>query len=177
MPAKKIIMQSFKLLFFLAFVIFIFSYASCKYGFKDVSPIPAEVKNFRVNAFSNRAQYVNTQLAPQLTEKVKQKIINTTRLRQVNEDEADYDISGYISQYFTTTVSITGTSANQNRLSVGFHLSFKNRFDDTKNQETDVVRSYDFPATQSLTQAESQLTNKIIQDVTDDIFNKIFSNW
>ncbi len=68
--------------------------STCKYGFKDTSPLPPDVKTFRVSYFENKAQYVNPQLAPQLTEKLKQKIINTTRLKQTNTDEADYDISG-----------------------------------------------------------------------------------
>lgn len=70
-----------------------FNFATCKYSFKDTSPIPQEVKTFRVNYLENKAQYVNTQLSPQLTEKLKQKIINTTRLQQTNKDDAHYDLS------------------------------------------------------------------------------------
>ncbi len=151
--------------------------SSCKYGFKDVSPIPDEVKTFRVNPIENKAQYVNTQLAQQLTERARQKILNTTRLRQTNNDDAHYDISGYISQYFTTTISITGKTASGNRLNVGFHLSFKNTLDQAKDFESDFVRTYDFDGTLSLTQAEAQLTPKIVSDLSDEIFNKIFSNW
>ena len=57
--------------------------STCKYGFKDAAPIPIEVKTFRVNYFENRADYKNPQLSPQITEKLKQKIISTTRLRLV----------------------------------------------------------------------------------------------
>ncbi len=155
----------------------IFNYASCKYSFKDTSPIPEEVKTFRVNYLENKAQYVNTQLSPQLTERLKQKIINTTRLRQTNEDDAHYDISGFVSQYFTSTISITGNNAASNRLTVGFHLVFRNTLDEKKNFETDLTRTFDFPATQSLSQAESSLNNEMVRNIVDEIFNKIFSNW
>ena len=157
--------------------ILLFNYASCKYTFKDTAPIPTEVKNFRVQYLDNRAQYVNTQLSPLLTEKLKQKVINTTRLRQTNEDDAHYDISGYVSQYYTTTVSIQNNNASGNRLTVGFHLIFKNTLDPAKNFETDLSRTFDFPATQSLSEAENNLTNEIVKTVVDEIFNKIFSNW
>lgn len=153
------------------------SCASCKYSFKDVSPLPAEIKTFRVNPLENRAQYINPQLSPQLTEKTKQKIINTVRLRQINSDDADYDISGFVSQYYATTISISGRNATGNRLNVGFHLVFKNKHDETKNFETDIVRTYDFDGQLSLTQAETALTSKIVTDISDEIFNKIFSNW
>ncbi|RYF82975.1 MAG: hypothetical protein EOO03_15690, partial [Chitinophagaceae bacterium] len=86
----------------------IFTFSTCKYGFKDTAPIPVEVKTFRVNYLENKATYVNTQLSPQLTEQLKQKIINTTRLKQTNSDDAHYDISGFVSQYYTSTVSISG---------------------------------------------------------------------
>ena len=91
-----------------------FSFSTCKYGFKDTSPIPQEVKTFRVNYLENKAQYVNPQLSPQLTEKLKQKIINTTRLRQTNNSDVHYDISGYVSQYFTSTSGISNNNASSN---------------------------------------------------------------
>jgi hypothetical protein len=81
------------------FLIMTFSFSTCKYSFKDTSPIPPEIKTFRVNYFENKARYVNPQLSPQLTEKMKQKVISNTRLRQTNDDNAHYDISGYVSQY------------------------------------------------------------------------------
>ena len=155
----------------------IFNFATCKYSFKDTSPIPQEVKTFRVNYLENKAQYVNTQLSPQLTERLKQKIINTTRLRQTNDNDAHYDISGYVSQYYTSTVGITSNNASGNRLTVGFHLVFKNTLDEKKNFEADLTRTFDFPATQSLSQAESALNNDIVRNLVDEIFNKIFSNW
>ncbi|MFN8250108.1 MAG: LPS assembly lipoprotein LptE [Ferruginibacter sp.] len=157
-------------------VVSVTCFATCKYSFKDTSPIPEEIKTFRVNYLENKAQYVNTQLSPQLTEKLRQKIINTTRLRQTN-DEADYDISGFVSQYYTSTVGISGNNASGNRLTVGFHLVFRNTQNEKKNFEADISRTFDFPASQSLSEAESSLNSDIIRNLVDEIFNKIFSNW
>ena len=157
-------------------LIAIFSFATCKYGFRDTS-IPFEVKTFRVNYLENKASYVNPQLSPQLTEKLKQKIINTTRLRQTNNDDAHYDISGYVSEYFTSTTGITNNNPSANRLSVSFHMNFKNSLDEKKNFEADLSSNFDFPATQSLSQAESALNADIVKSIVDAVFNKIFSNW
>jgi hypothetical protein len=120
---------------------------------------------------------VNPQLSPALTEKLKQKIINTTRLQQTNNDDAHYDISGYISQYYTSTSGISNNNASVNRLSISFHLIFKNTLDEKKNNEWDLSRSFDFPASQSLSQAEASLNADIVKGIVDEIFNKIFSNW
>ncbi len=43
--------------------------------------------------------------------------------------------------------------------------------------ESDVTSNYDFSAQLTLAQAESQLGDQIVKNVTDAIFNKIFSNW
>ncbi len=154
-----------------------FCFSTCKYGFKDTSPIPIEIKNFRVNYLENKAQYINTQLSPQLTERLKSKIISNTRLTQTNKDDADYDISGYVSQYYTSTVGIAGSNSNTNRLTVGFHLVFKNNQDETKNFETDIMRTFDFSAQLTLSQAEASLNEEVVKNIVDEIFNKIFSNW
>ncbi len=158
-------------------LMFIFCFATCKYSLKDTSPIPEEIKTFRVNYLENRARYINPQLSPQITERVKQKIIGNTRLRQTNDDNAHYDISGYVSDYTVTTTGISGNTPSNNRLSVSFHLIFKNNLDEKKSFETDLSNTFDFSANKSLSEAESGLNEDIIKNIVDAIFNKIFSNW
>lgn len=155
----------------------LFNFATCKYGFKDAAPLPTEIKTFRVNYFENRAEYKNPQLSPQVTEKLKQKIISTTRLRQTNGDDAHYDISGYVSRYYTTSTGISNNNTSLNRLTAEFHLIFKNTLDNKKDFEGDVTYSVDFDANLSLSQVESQKGEEIAKNLTDAIFNKIFSNW
>lgn len=169
--------KNFHLLIVASLLMLLSGCSSCKYSTKDVAPIPAEIKTFRVNYLENKAQYVNTQLSPQLTERLKQKIIGTTRLRQTNNDDAHYDISGFVSQYYATTVAISNNTSSGNRLNVGFHLVFRNTLDDSKNFETDLTRTFDFPASQSLADAERSLNEDIVKNLVDEIFNKIFSNW
>ena len=173
----KINLKNIKLCSLLFLLLSIFNFATCKYGFKDTAPIPVEVKTFRVNYFENKAQYVNTQLSPQLTEKLKSKIISNTRLHQTNNDDAHYDISGFISQYYVTTISITGNNSSGNRLNVGVHLIFKNTLDEKKNFEADLVRTIDFDGNKTLTDIEGSQTPQIVTTMVDEIFNKIFSNW
>jgi len=146
------------------------------YTFKDVS-IPREVKTFRVNYIENKARYINPQLAPQLTDKLRQKIMGQTRLAGVQTDDAHYDIYGTVSTYNVTTSGIANNTAATQRLTVGVHIIFKNTLDASKNFEADVSRNFDFSASLSLTDAENQLTPDIIKNMVDEIFNRIFSNW
>ena len=46
-----------------------------------------------------------------------------------------------------------------------------------KNFDTELTRSFDYDASITLQQAENQLTELIIQNFTDEIFNRIFSDW
>ncbi|HUQ65818.1 MAG TPA: LptE family protein [Flavitalea sp.] len=154
---------------------FIFSLGSC-YSFKDVS-IPPEVKTARVNYIENRAGYVNPQLSPQLTDRLRQKINNQTRLTLVATDQADYDIYAEIRGYNVTTAGISEQQAATNRLQITVHIVFKNRLDEKANFEADINRNFDFNAGQSLQQAEAQQSDEILKNLTDEIFNRIFSNW
>jgi hypothetical protein len=40
-----------------------------------------------------------------------------------------------------------------------------------------INRSFDFSATLTLPQAEARLNEEIIRNLTDEIFNRIFSDW
>ena len=151
------------------------AFTSC-YSFKDVS-IPPEVKTARINYIENRASYVNPQLSPQLTDRLRQKVNNQTRLTLVTTDEADYDIYAEIRNYLVTTAGISEQQAATNRLQITVHIVFKNRLDEKANFEADITRNFDFNAGQSLQQAEAQQSDEILKNLSDEIFNRIFSNW
>lgn len=154
---------------------FLFCLSSC-YSFKDVS-IPPEVKTVRVNYIENRAPYVNPQLSPQLTDRLRQKINNQTRLTLVTGEDAHYEIKAEIRDYRLSTVSISDQTSATNRLTVTVHISFQNRLDQKANFDADVSRNFDFNASLTLQAAEAQQFDDILKNLTDEIFNRIFSNW
>jgi hypothetical protein len=158
--------------------------SSCKvYSFKDVS-IPPQVKSIHISYIENRARLVTPQLAPQLNDKLRQKITSqASRLTQLQTSDADYEVSGTITDYSYTTSGISNQQAASNRLTVTVHLIFKNHLDPTGKTvapadfEADVTRNFDFPASQSINDAEGQLLPTIVSNLSDEIFNKLFSNW
>lgn len=150
-------------------------YGTCRVSMRDVS-IPANVKTVKINFIENRARYINPQLSPKLTDKIRQKIISQTRLTQTN-GEADYEISGTITEYSVNTSGISQQQTASNNLNVTVHIIFINRLDEKMNFEADVTRNFPFSATLSLTQAETQLAEQMVNNLADEIFNRIFSNW
>jgi Lipopolysaccharide-assembly len=147
------------------------------YKFKDIGSIPDSIKTVKVNFIENRARYVNPQLSPRLTDKVRQKITGQTKLVQTNGDNPDWEISGEIRDYSVTTSGISNQQEATNRLSVTVHIVLIKRKQDNLQEEFDVTRNYDFSANQSLQQAEARLSEEMIRTLTDEIFNRIFSNW
>jgi hypothetical protein len=151
-------------------------FSSCKvYSFKDVT-IPPEVKTIKIGFIENKARYVNPQLSPRLTDRLQQKINNQTRLTRTTSDDAHYQVNGYISQDDVSTSGISNQQAATNRLTVGVHIIFRNTLKDS-TQEFDVTRNFDFSANLSREQAETSLTEEILRNLTDEIFNRLFSNW
>jgi outer membrane lipopolysaccharide assembly protein LptE/RlpB len=159
-------------------VLFVMSLLSgCSvYKFNQAS-IPPEIKTVRVQFIENKARYNNPQLSPQLTDKLRQKIVSQTKLTQVNNENADYDISGYISQYDVTTSGISAQQVSTNRLTVAVSLTLLDRKTGAEPRNISASRSFDFSATKTLPQAEQELNDDIIRNLADEIFNQLFSNW
>lgn len=151
-------------------------FVSCGvYSFRDVS-IPPEVKTIKIGFIENKARYVNPQLSPRLTDRLQQKITNQTRLTRTNNDDAHYIINGYIAEDFISTAGISNQQTATNRLTITVHITFINTLTD-KTEEYDVSRNFDFNANLSRPQAEAQLQDEILRSLSDEIFNRIFSNW
>lgn len=164
-----------RLPFFLLFTFYFLLHSCGVYSFKDVS-IPPEVKTVKINFIENRARYVNPQLSPQLTDRLQQKVISQTRLTRTNDDDAHYQISGYISDDNITTSGISNQQAATNRLTIGVHIIFRNTLT-AKTDEFDVSRNWEFSANKTRQQAEAELRDEVLKTLTDEIFNHIFSNW
>ena len=153
-------------------------FSSCGiYRFNQVS-IPPDIKTVKVLPIENKARYINTQLSPQLTDRLRQKIVSQTSLTQVNNDNADYEISAYVSHYDVTTSGISAQQVATNRLTVGVSITLLDR--KTPNAEPknfSISRSFDFSANLTLPQAEQKLNDEMIRNLVDEIFNRIFSDW
>jgi hypothetical protein len=156
---------------------FLFILAGCGiYSFKDISIDYSKIKTIRISYIENRAKYVTPQLSSKLTDKIQQQIGSQTKLIRTNSDDAHLQISGTITDYSVSTTAISATQATSNRLTVTVHMTEKNTVEN-KTTEFDVSRNFDFSANLSLADAETQLMDQIVNNLSDDIFNHIFSNW
>lgn len=164
--------------FSMLLLFFAFNFTGCGiYTLNDVSIDYTKVKTIKLFTIENKASYVNPQLSPKLYEKLSQKFVNSTKLTRTNNDDAHYQIIATITGYNPSqTVGISAQQATTNRLTVSVHVVLKKTLEN-KSEEFDVTRNADFSANLSLQQAEGQLLDELVRNLTDEIFNHIFSNW
>ena len=160
-----------------------FGLQGCKtfpYSFNQRGTLDPDIKTVRVQFIENRAPYQNPQLSPNLTESLRQKVTRQTKLTQTNSDNANLDISGEITDYSVTTTGVTSVNGQKqtsvNRLTVSVHVVFNNQLKNDSKEAT-VSHSFDFPANQSLNVAERDLLDDMVRQLSDEIFNRIFSDW
>jgi hypothetical protein len=137
-----------------------------------------EGKTINVQFIDNNADLVNPVLSAQLTESIRNKVLGQTKLVQVNADVVDYVIKGNITTY---KVSVAGVqnfqTAATNRLTISVSINFENKIDNKKSFTKSFSKFGDFPASQTLAQAEQVLLEQLCKELADAIFNDAFVNW
>lgn len=146
------------------------------YSFSGAS-IPPQLETVSVQYFDNRAPVIYPSLSQELTDDLKDAFQSRTRLRLVN-DIGDADFEGFIEQYRTQPVSVQADEqANLERLTISVRVSYTNTADPEQDFETSFSRHEDYDARAGLEAVEAQLVEKIIDQLTEDIFNRAFVNW
>ncbi len=151
---------------------------ACKisYTFTGASIAP-DVKTFSVYYFPNRARLVNPTLSTDFTEKLKEKLLKQTSLREITEN-GDLIFEGQITEYEVRPMAIQKEDmAAQNRLTIGIRLKFTNNRDHEQDFDRTFTAFEDFASNLSLNDVESSIVPDIIEKLLDDIFNATIANW
>ena len=135
------------------------------------------LKSVSVQYFQNRASLVQPGLSQTLTDALSDKCKAQTSLNIIN-GLGDANFEGEISDYSTRplTVSADATAA-MNRFNITVKVKFTNSVDPEKSFEESFSRYEDYPSTKNLTDVEAELSEKIIEMIVEDIFNRAFVNW
>ncbi|MEZ5015670.1 MAG: LptE family protein [Flavipsychrobacter sp.] len=166
-------MYKFSIYIILAFCITI---SGC--GIYSFTGASIDGKTINIHTLENNARNVVPTLSPALTSKIRSRILSQTGLSPVNNNNADYDISGSITTYQVTVSGVQNTqTASLNRLTIGISVKFENRLDEKANFTQTFTKFADFPATQTLQSAEAGLIDEIGDLLATEIFNKAFVNW
>lgn len=139
--------------------------------------IPENLNTFSVQYFENRAPLINPVLSQNLTEGLKDRISNESRLNLVN-GTGDVDFSGEITQYSVRPMAIQADAVSaETRLSMTIKVRYKNYKDPKLNWESSFSAFRDFESSQNINAIENDLTEEMIEELTENIFNKAFADW
>ena len=166
-----------KLLFGLVCMLAVCGCNIIHYSFSGTS-IQPDVKTITLNEFEYKALKVNPTLSNSLSEAVRTRFRQMTRLEQVEMD-GDMEITGEITGYDVRAQAVTANEvAAQNRLTVTVKVSFNNRKYPEDNFENKSFSAYaDYDSTNSLDAVEQTLCEEIIDKLVEDIFNATVAQW
>jgi len=146
------------------------------YSFSGASLDPKD-KTVNVKFFPNRAAIINPNLSQLFTEKLKDRFASQTKLELVDFN-GDLTFEGDITGYDTKPIAITkDEQAEQNRLTITIHVKFKSINNSKFDFDTSFSRYSDYQSSELLTDVEDALSEQIINELIDDIFNKSVVNW
>ena len=167
-----------KLLSTLLLAVTLLTLGGCSGGYSFTgASIPAEAKTISITQFPNYASTVNPQLSQKLYDGLQQMFSSQTSLG-VTSDDGDLQITGEITDYSTRASSI-GSDDNvaTNRFTISIKVTFTNRFDPKANFEQSFSRFKDYAASRDFSSVEQSLTDEIVNELCEDIFNKSVVNW
>lgn len=167
-----------KILIPLLFAVTLLTLDGCTGGYSFTgASIPAEAKTISITQFPNYATTVNPQLSQKLYDGLQQMFSSQTSLN-VTSDDGDLQITGEITDYSTRASSI-GSDDNvaTNRFTITIKVSFTNRFDSKADFEQTFSRFKDYAASRDFSSVEQSLTDEIVTELCEDIFNKSVVNW
>ena len=163
---------------FLAVFVFSLLIQGCRisYSFTGAAISP-EVKTFSVYYFPNRAELVNPSLSQQLTDYLQEKLMRQTSLDMATEG-GDLEFEGQITSYSTQPMNISeGDVSAQTRLSVSVKVKYTNNKNHDEDWESSFTAYEDYDSSRSLSDAEDELLEEIIEKLAEDIFNASIANW
>jgi len=163
--------------FLTAFIPIIILLTGCGiYSFSGASLDPND-KTVTVKFFPNRADLVNPNLSQLFTEQLKDRFVGQTGLELVDFN-GDLMFEGEIVRYFTEPVAVTSDeTAQYNKLTIEVRVKYTSINKPEFDFDTKFSRFAEYESNKLLTDVEDDLTEEIVQELIDDIFNKSVVNW
>lgn len=141
------------------------------------SSVPENVKTASVQLFQNRAPLINPLLSQTFTESMKDRITSESRLI-INDEMGDVDFSGEITGYDLRPMAIQANAVSaETRMTISVRVRFRNFKNPQQNWESSFSAFSDFESSQNITAIEEQLVRDIVDQLTENIFNRAFSDW
>ncbi len=136
-----------------------------------------EAETFSVEIFEEQAANSPAGYGATFTDFLKDYMISRTKL-DLKNDDADIEIFGKVTFYNTSPVSVQADElAALNRLNVTIAVTVINNVNEAQSFEANFSQFSDFDANQDLSSVQDALLEEINGNLSQDIINRLTSNW
>lgn len=150
---------------------------SCKVSYSFSGANTGTLQTVSVDYFQNRAALAPPTLSQYFTEELRDLCERQTNLSLVN-GTGDAHFEGEITAYSTRPMAISGgDQVELTRFTIGIRVRYANIQDDELSFEQTFSQYRDFESSLNFESIAADLMEEIIEDITEDIFNRAFVNW
>lgn len=152
-------------------------FSGCKVTYKFSGASTQGLKTFSIQYFQNRAPVVQPGLSQSLTDALIDKCKAQTNLKYITSP-GDANFEGDISDYSTRPQAVAADAqAATNRFTISVRVKFTNAINPELSFEQTFSRYEDYSSSLDLSSVEKDLSDKITENLVEDIFNQAFVNW
>lgn len=164
---------------FIIIILISFFLKACTVSFINSGIDYTLLKTFSIEQFEAKASGAPPTSGQKFSEKLKDKIMNNTRLAY-RDEKGDVEFTGYITEYLITALAPQADqTVSFQRLTINVGITLKNnqQKDGSEDWTQSFSRFANFAADQDLSTVENVLIEEIYDQILEDVFNKAFSGW
>jgi len=156
-------------------LLFIIYFDSCGiYGHKSES----RAYSIKIDLIENPKNLISSELNYKLAEKLKDKMRNQEDFYLVEDKEADFIITGKITDYQTKPFAIDANEIVRiNRASLSINISLQSNIDGVKITNKNCKMYVDFGASQNYFAIQDSLNQVLSTKMVDEIYYQLFMEW
>jgi hypothetical protein len=150
---------------------------SCKVKYSFSGANTGVLETVSIDYFRNRSALAPPILGQYITEEFRDLCERQTNLSLIS-GPGDAHFEGEITIYTTRAMAITGNDqAALTRFTIGVKVTYTNNLDPELSFEQTFSQYRDYESTLQFESVQSELTDAIIEEINEDIFNRAFVNW
>lgn len=170
--------MNFKVFLYKISIVPLLLLSSC-YSFSGgASSIGPEVKTIQINQAVDNSSFPGTKLVPTFMRELQNIFRNRTNLTILPND-GDIVLEEEFLSYNQTPLNIQGNKAQKTRLTIKIRVRYSNKKEPKQNFEQEFEVQQEYPANETLFSGtvQNKLVSIIVEQLVNNIFNKVANNW
>lgn len=149
---------------------------SCKVKYSFSGANTGVLETVSIDYFQNRTALAPPVLGQFITEQFRDLCERQTNLTLLS-GPGDAHFEGEITVYTTRAMAISADQAALTRFTIGVKVSYTNNLDPDLSFDETFSQYRDYESSLQFESVKSELTDAIIEEINEDIFNRAFVNW